>query len=100
MKHWIAQRGTRVAVVEAPTAREAATVAARALRLPEVDRHQNSPLRDLWSRCWSRHPYRVVDWRRATIRPATVEEVDRFTAAHDQDRALSSKTKIAQAVRS
>lgn len=117
MTPWIAQRGTRVAVVDAETAREAAQAAAPMLKLPRskprrwllIDGDFSDDGRYVLTRRWvpagtdgaravqlAMWPY---DWRGATLRRATEAEADAFLAAHRQDWALSSRAKVKAAVR-
>lgn len=104
MTCWIAQRGTKVGLIEAPTVREAGTIASRFLKLGRC-RPRRIRIRDwdadtdslVWksvtpdATSWFSVPPRSGwphDWRGSSLRPATRAEVDAYQAAADQVRDL------------
>jgi hypothetical protein len=111
---WLAQRGTKVALVEARTAQGAARLAARALNLTSCKARRwyqkdgdfvgNTyvPTRKIVdsATCAEGYGYPraapyLTDWRGASLRPATAAEVEAWTAARDQQRALRGKSRKA-----
>lgn len=85
MTHYLAQRGTKVALVEAPTARQAGPLAAKALRLPRTQ--PRGP--------WSARTRCRTDWRGASLRRATRAEADAFAQAVDQEAEVRAMTRTA-----
>lgn len=85
MTQYLAQRGTKVALVEARSARQAGPLAAKALRLPHV--HPRG--RAVWPWGWP------VDWRGSSLRRATRAEADAFAQAVDQEAEVRAMTRTA-----
>lgn len=100
MTQYLAQRGTKVALVEAESPRRAGELAGQALRLPAV-RPRSWARDDLdWTRS-TRHLRRqerwLFDWRgrRASLRRATRAEADAFAQAVDQQAEVRAMTRTA-----
>lgn len=86
MTHYLAQRGTKVALIEARSARHAGPLAAKALRLNFARPRGRSPIRP---QNWP------VDWRGASLRRATRAEADAFAQAVDQETEVRAMTRTA-----
>lgn len=87
MTHYLAQRGTKVALVEARSMRHAGPLAAKALRLSSA-----RPRAGRRRRPMSPWP---VDWRGASLRRATRAEADAFAQAVDQQAEVRAMTRTA-----
>lgn len=85
MTQYLAQRGTKMALVEARSARHAGPLAAKALRLPHVYPRGRAD--------WRR--WRLTDWRGASLRRATRAEADAFAQAVDQETEVRAMTRTA-----